>query len=178
LLPGKPSASAAAAANKTWPFDEPEPVAVGGRGNCLIDAPESRLEKPPNRQDLGDVGECRGSNGRPGFGELLMELIEVDERAVEVRPWPGHIVHPDADRDQIRTHRQRLGQLIVKDVTYLSAPHAKVGVNQARIVRVDDCGKPIREADDAGRVVTVPEALRLAVTDRDISGVSRHNGRL
>ena len=75
-----------------------------------------------------------------------MQVIEFGKRAIKSGPRAGHVVHADADRDEVGLHRQCLGELDVDDVADPPATHGEIGVRQPRVVLVDHHGQPVGEA--------------------------------
>ena len=158
--------------------DEPEAVPVGSDPDGLVDPHHPCCKHSADGQDLGEIREGRRHDGRLGPSQVGVELVELGEGAVEVRARPGHVVHPDAYGDEVGTHGQCRTKLSVDDVADPPAAHREVGVGESGVMRVDDRSQPIGESDEPGRIVAVPQPLGLAVADRDISGVNRHESRL
>ena len=77
------------------------------------------------------------------LGQPRVQRVEIGESTIEKRSGPGHVVHPDAHCDQIRTHGQRVRQLPDQQVDDASAADGEVGICQSGVVGVDDHGESI-----------------------------------
>ena len=51
-----------------------------------------------------------GDDGGARQGQLRVEVLEFGQGVVEIRSGTGHVVHPDADRDEVGLHGQ--GQIV------------------------------------------------------------------
>ena len=91
--------------------------------------------------------------------------------AIEEQSGTGDVVHAHADADQIGSHRQGLGQLVVEHIADAAAADRQIGVPQAGMQFVEHRGQPVGESHDSVGIVAVPESLGLAVAQGDIAGV-------
>jgi hypothetical protein len=151
-------------------IDEPQAVAIGLGPDRLVHAQHPRGQDPADGNDARNVGKRCGEDGRTGLRELCVHQVQIGQCAIEEQSGAGDVVHANADTDQIRSHRQGLGQLVVEHIADAAAADRQIGVPQARGQSIEHRGQPVSETHDPVGIVSVPKPLGLTVAKSDVAG--------